>query len=197
MPMRGGTHFLSLSLSLPVSQFLSLSLFLSFLIILNLLNNNNINNSRAEITLWGKSDSQREEASGVNTTTGDSFSETPSPPTEPLLPPSRFLFLKKKKATAKCAFIIWNFKYPSVCASVYVSEHPFLVNFAGVFEDSDKLYPRRPNAAGFLALCLTPHTCCCLWCAHPPCWESGGRLLKCKCKGRGRGQVRCAREGKS
>lgn len=120
MPMRGSTHFLSLSLSLPVSQFLSLSLFLSFLIILNLLNNNNINNSRAEITLWGKSDSQREEASGVNTTTGDSFSETPSPPTEPLLPPSRFLFLKKKKKPLLNALSSFEISNIRLCVQVYM-----------------------------------------------------------------------------
>lgn len=38
----------------------------------------------------------------------------------------------------------------------------FLVNFLAVFEDSDRLYPRRPSTVGVLALCMTPHTCCCL-----------------------------------
>lgn len=138
MPVRGGTHYLFFSFSLSVitslsfcvSLYLSLSLALSLLSIPSLLNNNNINNSRAEMSLGRQNDSQWDEASGVNTTIGDSFIETPPSPS-----PSHSVCLLPPPA-GKHTLEIRDFKYISVCVSMYV--HPFLVNFnfVGVFEDS-------------------------------------------------------------
>lgn len=77
-----------------------------------------------------------------------------------------------------------------VCVGVYVPT----LNFAGFFEDSDRLYPRRPGTTGGPGIVFdTPHLLPSLMCSTP-CWERGGRLLKCKYEAGGRGQVKCTRE---
>lgn len=164
MPMRGGTHYFFLSSTTSPSLSFSVPFYLSLLSIPNLLNNNNINNRKVETSLGEQNDSRWDEASGVNTTPGDFFIETPLHPT---LSISLSLTLFSPPPNGKHTSVIRDFKYTSLLC-VYVCVHPFLVNFVAVFEDYDRIYPRCPGAAGVLALCLTPHTCCHLWCVHTP-----------------------------
>jgi len=98
---------LSLSLSLSLSFSLSPSLSLSLLSIPNPLNNNNINNSRAETSLGGQNDSQWDEAWEGLTQPLETPSLTPPPP---LLPPP----------PDKHIFVIRDFEYVCVCVCVCV-----------------------------------------------------------------------------
>lgn len=93
---------------------------------------------------------------------------------------------------------ILQYKPERVCAT-----HLLPVNFAGVFEDSDRFHPLRPSAAGDPSIVFdTTHLLASLMCpppvSSPPRERRGGRLLKCKSESRGRrGQVQARKKRKS
>lgn len=153
MPVRGGTHYFSLSLSLFV--FLSPSLAYQT-------STRTITSTIAEQRWASKGRMTHSEMrhQGLTQPLETSSLRHPLPLSHPLT-----VFFSLLLANTNLSLEISNV---SVCAFVCVHAHCALVNFVGVFEDSDRLYARRPSATGVLALCLTLHTCCCLWCFQPP-----------------------------
>lgn len=167
MPMRGGTHyfFLSLSLSLPPPHYLSLSLSfcVSLCISVSLCLSPSLAYQTSSITITSTIAEQRRAWEGRMTHSEMRHQGLTQPLETPSLryphQPSLSVFFHLPLANTHSSLEISNIR---LCVCVCVCTHPFLDNFVGVFEDSDRLYPRRPSTAGVLALCLTPHTCCVL-----------------------------------